>query len=67
MKILKMKIVHLTLPLLSLIGTHTLYQGEDGFLKNCGSHECEILQGIRDIFECLRNVKVVCMVFTWLP
>ena len=30
-------------------------------------HEHEILQGIRDTFESLRNVKVVYIVFTWLP
>ena len=30
-------------------------------------HEREILQGIRDTFESLRNVKVVYIVFTWLP
>ena len=30
-------------------------------------NEHEILWGIRDTFESLRNVKVVFLVFTWLP
>ena len=37
------------------------------YLKNHCSHEREILQGGRDTFESLRNVKVVYIVFTWLP
>ena len=52
-------------------GTHTFYQGGRGdppsYLKNCCPHEPEILQGVRDTFESLRNVKVVYIVFTWLP
>ena len=55
-------------------GTHTFYQGGGGgssrppsYLKNRCPHESEILQGIRDTFESLRNVKVVYIVFTWLP
>ena len=35
--------------------------------KNLCPYEREILQGIRDPFESLRNVKVGCIVFTWLP
>ena len=38
-----------------------------GDLKNRCPHEPEILQGIRDPFESLKNVKVVYIVFTWLP
>ena len=30
-------------------------------------YEPEILQSISDTFESLRNVKVVYIVFTWLP
>ena len=37
------------------------------YVKNRCPHEREILQGIRDTFESLRNVKVVYIVFTWLP
>ena len=37
------------------------------YLKNRCPHECEILQDIRDTFERLRNVKVVYIMFTWLP
>ena len=54
-------------------GTHTFYQGGRWvgrlpiYLKNRCPHEREILQGIRDTFESLRNVKVVYIVFTWLP
>ena len=36
------------------------------YLKNRCHHEREILQGIRDTFESLRNVKVVYIMFTWL-
>ena len=54
-------------------GTHTFYQGRGGveptpqLSQNRCPHEREILQGIRDTFESLRNVKVVYIVFTWLP
>ena len=55
-------------------GTHTFYQGgvkptppPPSYLKNRYAHEPEILQGIRDTLESLRNVKVVYIVFTWLP
>ena len=53
-------------------GTHTFYQGgssrtSPSYLKNRSPHERGILQGIRDTFESLRNVKVVYIVFTWLP
>ena len=54
-------------------GTHTLYQKggrsrpDPCYLKNRCSHKRKILQGIRDIFERLRNVKVVYIMFTWLP
>ena len=37
------------------------------YFKNRCPHEPEILQGIRDTFESRRNVKVVYIVFTWLP
>ena len=37
------------------------------YLKNRCPHEREVFQGIRDTFESLRNVKVVYIVFTWLP
>ena len=36
-------------------------------LKNRCPHEPLILQGIRDTSESLRNIKVVYIVFTWLP
>ena len=49
-------------------GTYTFYQGGVGptpsHLKNRCPHEREILQGIRDTFESLRNVKVVYILFT---
>ena len=53
-------------------GTRTFYQGGSSrppptYLKNRCLHEPEILQGIRDTYESLRNVKVVYIVFTWLP
>ena len=53
-------------------GTHTFYQGgvvstPHFYLKNRCPHETEILQGIRDTFESLRNVKVVYIEFTCLP
>ena len=61
--------------LFQAFGTHSFYQGGGGggssrspsHLKNLCPHEPEILQGIRDTFESLRNVKVVNKVFTWLP
>ena len=37
------------------------------YLKNLCPHERETVQGIRDIFESLRNVEVVYIMFTWLP
>ena len=44
-------------------GTHTFFTKEGGrgpsYLKNRCPHEHEILQGIRDTFESLRNVEVV--------
>ena len=57
-------------------GTHTFYQGGGGgggggsspqLSQKTLPRELEILQGIRDTFESLRNVKVVYIVFTWLP
>ena len=52
-------------------GTHTFYQRgvepTPSYLKNRCLHELEILHGIRDTFESLRNAKVVYIVFTWLP
>ena len=41
-------------------------RGGGSYLKNRCPHEREFLQGIRDTFESLRNVKVVHIVFTWL-
>ena len=51
---------------------HLIPRGEGradppSYLKNRCPHEPEILQGIRDTFESLRNVKVTYIVFTWLP
>ena len=37
------------------------------YLKNCCPYEPKILQGIRDAFKSLKNVKVIYIVFTWLP
>ena len=53
-------------------GTHTFYQGggiepTSQLSQNRCPHERKILQGIRDIFESLRNVKAVYIMFTWLP
>ena len=52
-------------------GTHTSYQGgvepTPQLSQKPLPHEPEILQGFRDAFESLRNVKVVYIVFTWLP
>ena len=51
-------------------GAHTFYQGEgrpDPLLsQNLMPYKLEILLGTIDIFECLRNVKAVYIVFTWL-
>ena len=51
--------------------THTLYRGGSNRPPQISQkplpHEREILQGIRDTFENPRNVKVVYIVFTWLP
>ena len=53
------------------LGTHTFYQGglpdSPYYFKNRFPHETEILSGIRDIFQRFRNVKVVYIVFIWLP
>ena len=64
----------LTFPLPSLLGPHLLPMGGGGasrtlpsYLKTHCPHEHEIMQGIRDTFESLRNVTVVYIVFTWLP
>ena len=64
----------LTLPFPSLLVPTPFTKGRGGraeppasYLKNRCPHEREILQGIRDTFESLRNVKVVYIVFTWLP
>ena len=63
----------LTLPLPNLlVPTHFTQGGGESsgppsYLRNRCSHEREILQDIRDTFENLRNVKVVYIVFTWLP
>ena len=49
------------------LGTHIFYQGGGGGrVEPTSPHEPEILQGIRETFESLRNVKVVYIVFTWL-
>ena len=61
----------LTLPFPSLLVPTPSTKGVEptpppSYLKNRCPHESEILQGIRDTFESLRNVKVVYMVFTWL-
>ena len=37
------------------------------YLKNSCPHEREIWQGIGDISESLRKIKVLYIVFTWLP
>ena len=46
-------------------GNNTFYQNwveqTHIYLKNRCPHEHEILQGIRDTFESLRNVKVSCL------
>ena len=52
--------------------TNTFHQGwgqanPPSYLKNGCPNEREILQGIRDTFKSLRNVKVVYIVFTCLP
>ena len=61
----------LTLPLQSLLVPTPFTNGGRAVPPKLSqkqlSDECEILQDIRDIFECLRNVKVVYIVFTWLP
>ena len=63
----------LTLPLPSLLLPTPFTKGEGGradppsYLKNRCPHEREILQGIRDTYESLRNVEVILKVFTWLP
>ena len=65
----------LTLPVLSLLVFTPDIKGGGGggvgrtpcYLKNSCSYELEILLDIRDIFEHLRNIKVVYLVFTWLP
>ena len=61
----------LTLPVPSLLYPHLIPGREGGrppcYIKNPWSYELEILQGIRDIFERLRNIKAVYLVFTWLP
>ena len=65
--------IFLTLPFPSLLVPTPFTKGGGGssrlpsYLKNRCPHEREILQGIRDTFESLRNVKVVYIVFTWLP
>ena len=60
----------LTLPLPSLLVPASFTKGGveriPSYLRNCCSYEREILYGIRDTFESLRNVKVVYIVFTWL-
>ena len=66
----------LTLPLPSLLVPTPFTKGGEGgessgplpsYLRNRCSYEREILWGIRDTFGSLRNVKVVYIVFTWLP
>ena len=67
--------VIINLPFTKLFGTHTFYQGGRGggggfepkspAISRTDS-ERENLQGIRDTFENLTNVKVVHIVFTWL-
>ena len=60
----------LTLPVPSLLVPTPYTKGGGGssrppsYLKTRCPHEPEILQGIRDTFESLRNVKVVYIVFT---
>ena len=66
----KKRQILLTLLLLSFLVPTPFSKGEGGRpsnLKNRCPHEREILQGIRDTFESLRNVKVVYIVLTWLP
>ena len=41
--------------------------GSPCYLTNRYPHEHEILYGIKDTFERLRNVKVAYIVITWLP
>ena len=61
----------LTLPFPSLLVPTPFTKGGEhippSYLKHRCPHEREILQGIRDTFESLRNVKVVYIVLTWLP
>ena len=63
----------LTLPLPSLLVPTPFTRGGGGrpdppcYLRNHFPYELEILYGIRDIFERLRNVKAVYIGFTWLP
>ena len=61
----------LTLPFPSLLVPTPFTKGGSSrppsYLKNRCPHKPEILQGIRYTFESLRNVKVVYIVFTWLP
>ena len=61
----------LTLPFPSLL-TPTLFTkggrtDPASYLKNRCPHERDILQGIRDTFDSLRNVKVIYIMVTWLP
>ena len=63
---------YLTLPLPSLLVPAPFTKGggssrPPSYLRTLCSHEPEILQGIRDTVESLRNVEVVYIVFTWLP
>ena len=61
----------LTLPVRSLLVPTPYTKGgvepTPQLSQNRCLHEPEILQAIRDTFESLRNVKVVYIVFTWLP
>ena len=61
--------IPLTLPLPSLLvpTPFTKVGGVGSYLENRCPHEREILKGIRDTFESLRNVKVVYIAFTRLP
>ena len=63
----------LTPPFPSLLAPTPFTKGEGSsrsppsYLKNRWPLEPDILQAIRDTFDSLRNVKVVYIVFTWLP
>ena len=62
--------VIITFPLPSLWYPHLIPTGaqpDPCYHKNLYPHQHEILWSIPDIFETFRNIKVIYIVFTWLP